>query len=114
MLAPASKPRWPTLGVWSRDEVVRVDLEDGGVLGPGVADRREGGPPLQRLEVLGEVVGPHEGEDVRGEGVRGLVVEGLHRGLLEGAVHPLRLAVRPGMVRLGELVGDAVLAADAV
>src|SRR3954453_15112258 len=31
------------LGVWSWDEVVRVDLEDGGVLGPGVADGLEGG-----------------------------------------------------------------------
>jgi integrase-like protein len=38
-------PNKPTLGVWSRDEVVRVDLEDGRLLGPGIADRLERGPP---------------------------------------------------------------------
>jgi hypothetical protein len=38
----------PMLGVWSRDEVVRVDLEDGVVLGPGVADGLEGGSAPER------------------------------------------------------------------
>jgi hypothetical protein len=42
------------------------------------------------------------------------VVEGLDRGLLDGPVHPLGLAIRPGVVGLGEPVLDAVLAADAV
>src|SRR3954462_3781983 len=52
------------LGVWSRDEVVRVDLEGCWVLCPGLADGLEGGSPLQPLEVLAEVVGHDEGQDV--------------------------------------------------
>jgi len=35
-------------------------------------------------------------------------------GFLEGAVHPFDLAVGPRMVRLGEPVLDAMLAADTV
>src|SRR5215210_8897933 len=96
------------LHVWSRDEVVRVDLEDGRVLGPGVADRLERGPPAQRLEVLGEVAGPDEGEDMRLQRLEARVVEGLDGGLLDGAVHPFCLTVGPRMVRLGEPVLDAV------
>jgi hypothetical protein len=42
------------------------------------------------------------------------VVEGLDGGLLDGAVHPLGLAVCLWVVGLGKLVGDPVLAADAV
>src|ERR671936_298733 len=64
--------------------------------------------------VLGEVVGRDEGLDVRGEALQRLVVEGLHGGLLDGAVHPLGLTVGPGVIRLGQLVRDAVLAADPV
>src|SRR5215213_7242791 len=47
--------------VRSRDEVVGVDPEWGGVFGPGVADRLEGCSPSQRFEVLGEVVGCDKG-----------------------------------------------------
>src|SRR4028118_2031249 len=94
------------LGVWSRDEVVRVNLEDRRVLGPGVADRLERGSPPWRLEVLGEVVGPDEGENMRLQRLEARVVEGLGGGVLDGAVHPLRLAIRPGMVGLP--VFDAV------
>src|SRR3954449_13634878 len=50
--------------VWSRDEVVRVDLEGCRVLGPGLADGLERGSPSQPLEVLGEVVGRDKGQDV--------------------------------------------------
>ena len=50
--------------VWSRDEVVRVDLERGWVSGPGVTDGLERGSPSQRFQVLGEVVGRHERENV--------------------------------------------------
>src|SRR4051812_15632965 len=52
------------LVVWSRDEVVRVDFEGCWVLCPGLADRLEGGSPSQPLEVLGEVVGRDEGQDM--------------------------------------------------
>ena len=44
--------------------MVRVDFERGWVSGPGVTNRLEGGSPPQRLEVLGEVVGRDEGQDV--------------------------------------------------
>src|SRR5215218_8931210 len=40
-----------SLGVWSRDEVVRVDLEGSRVLCPGLADGLEGGSPSEPLEV---------------------------------------------------------------
>jgi hypothetical protein len=35
-------------------------------------------------------------------------------GILDGSVHPLSLAVCPRVIGLGELVGDGVLAADAI
>ena len=41
----------------------------------------------------------------------GLIMVAPNGGLFEGAVHPLDLTVRPGMVRLGEAVFDPVLAA---
>ncbi len=41
-------------------------------------------------------------------------MEALNGGLLDGAVHPLDLAVGPWMVRLGELVFDVVGLADYV
>ena len=53
-----------TLDVWSRDLVVRVDFEGGGILGPGVADGLEGCSPSESLEVLGEVIGGDEGQEV--------------------------------------------------
>ena len=64
--------------------------------------------------MLGEVVGAHESLNVGLERLGIGVVERLDRGLFHGAVHPLGLAVRPGMVGLGQPVLDAVLAADAV
>jgi hypothetical protein len=64
--------------------------------------------------VLGEVVGAHGSQDVGLERLEVGVVEGLDRGLFHGAVHPLGLPIRPGMVGLGQPVLDAVLAADAV
>lgn len=101
-------------GVWSRDELVRVDLEACRVLGPGLADGLEGCSPSQRLEVLGEVVGLDESQDVGPESVEVGVVEGLDGGLFDGSVHPLGLTIGSRMVGLGELVLDAMLAADVV
>ena len=51
--------------VWSRDEVVRVDLEGCRVLCPGLADGLKGRSPSQLLKVLGEVVA-HGGQRGRG------------------------------------------------
>src|SRR5215213_927299 len=45
--------KFTLLGVWSRDEVVRVNLGRSRVLGAGLADSLEGGSPLQPLQVLG-------------------------------------------------------------
>lgn len=94
--------------------MVRVDLEDGRFLVPGVEHGLERGSPSERLEVLGEAVGSDEAEDVDREALGGLVGEGFHGDLLDRSVHPLRLAIRPRVIRPGELVSDAVLPADAV
>ena len=51
--------------VWSRNEVVRIDPEPAGVIGPGLTDGFERGLPVQRLEVFGEIVGRNEGQDMR-------------------------------------------------
>ncbi len=50
--------------VWSRDEVVRVDFERGGVGFPGFTDGLEGCAPSECLEVLCKVAGSDEGCDV--------------------------------------------------
>src|SRR5215204_3794384 len=82
-------PKWPLssnlicvlgrpsliLGVWSRDEVVRVDLEGCRVLCPGLADRLERGSPLEPLEVLGEVVGRDKGQDMSLQALQIRIVE---------------------------------------
>src|SRR3954447_22581704 len=72
-------------------------LKGDGSLCPGVLDGFEGCSPLQRLEVLGEVVGGNEGEDVGLEALQVLVVERLHGGVLDGPVHALGLAISPGV-----------------
>ena len=101
-------------GVWSRNEVVRVDLEGCWVLGPGIADGLEWCSPSQRFEVVGEVVGRDKGQNVSFEALQGLIVEDLDGPVLDGPVHPLSLAVGPGMIGLGQLVRDPVLVADPV
>lgn len=67
-----------------------------------------------RLEVLGEIERGDERTHVRGQVIAGVVVERPNCGLLDRPVHALRLPVGPGVVRAGELVNDAVLAAHAV
>jgi ribonucleoside-diphosphate reductase alpha chain len=52
------------LGVWSRNEVVRINFEDCGKFCPGLADDLIGCSPFQSLQVLGEVVGGDEGQDM--------------------------------------------------
>ncbi len=89
--------------------MVWVGLEDGGVFCPGITDGLKGRSPSQGFEVLGEVVGCDEGQHVSLEAFDVLVVE-----RLDGAVHPLGLAVGPGMTGLGKAVLDAVCQADAI
>ncbi len=71
---------------------------------PQGLDRLVGRLPPQRLEVLGEVLGRQVVRDVASELAVGLVMVGPNRSLLEGAHHPLGLAVRPRVVGLGEAV----------
>ncbi len=49
------------LGIWSRNEVVRVNFEDRWDFDPGLANGLVGRSPPQGFEVLGEVVGGTEG-----------------------------------------------------
>src|SRR3984957_1857172 len=98
---PPSGEPWPSCcrwldhrrDVWSRNEVVRIDFEDCGSFRPGLADDLIGRSPFQGLQVLGEVVGGDEGQDMGLQAVQIVVVEDLDCGVLDGAVHSFDLAV---------------------
>ena len=64
--------------------------------------------------MLGKVIGRHEGEDVGFEAFQIGIMERLNGRLFDGSVHAFCLTVRPRVIRLGELVLDAVLIADAI
>ena len=74
------------LDVWSRDEVTRVEFEDFWCCRPGVADGFERGLPPERLEMLGKVIGRHEGEDVGFEAFQIGIMERLNGRLFDGSV----------------------------
>ena len=93
---------------------MRIDFADAWLLGPGMADGLERGPPSESLEVLGEVVGGDEGQDMSLRGLEVRVVESLGGGVFDGSVHPLGLPVGPRMVGLGQPMLDVMLAADTV
>ena len=112
--------------VWVDPEALWLD----GLL---VADEVVGGLAFQGLQPAGVVVGGEESIEMAPQLVGRGVVEDPHRGLLDGAVHPLDLPVRPstaelsirarrdgdhqiaeGVVGLGQSVLDAVGPADAV
>lgn len=59
------------------------------------------------------VVGIHEELEVVSELIVAVVVVALDRRVLDRAVHPLDLAIGPGMVHLGQPVLDVVLGTDA-
>src|SRR5580704_13578999 len=94
--------------------MVRVDNEGGWVFRPDITDGLEGSSPSKRFEVLGEVVGSDESVEMSLQAVEGLVMEGWHGGVFDSSGHRLGLAIAPRAVGLGELVGDVVLAADAI
>ena len=50
--------------MWSRDELVWVDLEACRVRCPGLADGLERGSPSEPPQVLAEVVARDEGQDM--------------------------------------------------
>src|SRR6478672_6688423 len=101
----------PALGVQSRGEVGWIEVESIRLFRPDPADMFVGREAFEGLEALGNIVGVQEAGEVSFELVAGLVVVASDRRLLDRAVHAFDLAVSPGMVRLGQAVFDAVLAA---
>jgi len=71
----------------------RIEGESFGLFCPGFADVFVGREAFKGLEPLGEVVGADEVGEVAAQLVVRVVVEALDRGILDGAVHPLDLAV---------------------
>lgn len=51
------RPGGQALGVWSRDEVTRIDFKDVGHFGPCLADRFERRLQADSFEMFGEIAG---------------------------------------------------------
>ena len=79
-----------------------------------MADVLVGRQTSKRLEPLRIVVCHQEGIQMLTQFVVRPVVVALHRGVFERSVHALHLPVRPGVVRFGQAVLDAVLVADPI
>jgi hypothetical protein len=99
---------------WSRSEVGRIVSEAVWFVCPDVADVVIGSETSEGLQPLGEVVGIEEGGKMIPELPVGVVVVAPNGGLLKSPVHPLDLAVGPGVVGFGQAMFDAMFAADAV
>jgi hypothetical protein len=78
------------------------------------ADEFVGGKAAESLKSFGEVIGGDEVAEMNAQLVIAVVVVALNRGLFDGAVHALDLAVGPGMVRFGKSVVDAEPKTDPV
>jgi len=92
----------------------RIEGESFGLFCPDPADvfvRRE---TFKGLKPLGEVVGADEIGKMAAQLVVRFVVEALDGGILDGAAHPLDLAVGPGMLGLGQAMIDIVAGAGHV
>src|SRR5665213_273156 len=68
----------------------------------------------QRLQPAGMIVGIDEQLEVLSKLVMVVVVVALYGGVLDGAVHPLDLAIGPWMVRFCVPMFDAVLTTDLI
>ena len=90
-----------------------IAFEPCGPLGPHLADGLEGCAPVQRLQVLGEFVDRHEGEDMGFGRFEVRVMEGFDGDFLDSADHALGLSGGPRVVRFGNPVRDAMRAAHA-
>src|SRR5215217_5020074 len=75
------------------------------------ADELMGSEAAQPLQTAAEVVGADEVVEVARELCVAVVVTAPDRRVLDGPVHPLNLAIGPGMIDLREAVLDAVLPA---
>jgi hypothetical protein len=82
-------------------------------LGPGFTDVFVG-EVHEGLEPTGQVVSHDEVGEVASQLALGFAVVALHSRFLEAPVHSFDLAVRPGRVRLGEPMLDAVLSASTI
>src|SRR4051812_41811227 len=72
-----------TGSVWPRNELVRVDLEDRWVFGPGLADNLIWCSPAQSLQVLGEIICGDEGQDMGLEAFEIVIVISFDGGVLD-------------------------------
>jgi len=75
---------------------------------PGFADELVGGEASEGLEASGEVIGVDEVAQMNSQLVVGFVEVAFDGRILDGAVHPLDLAVCPGMLRLCQAMIDLV------
>ncbi len=78
------------------------------------ADEFVGCEAFEGLQSSPEIVGADEVGHVISQLVVVVVVEAFDRRLLDRAVHPFDLTVRPGVLDLGEPVVDLMLLADPV
>ena len=78
---------------------------------PDFADVFVGRETLECLKTLCEVVGSDEVGEMSPKFVMGFIIEALDGGVLDGAVHPLDLAIRPRVLGLGQAMIDGVASA---
>jgi len=78
---------------------------------PGLADSFVGCEASERLQSAPGIVGSDEVVEVLPKLVVIVIVVALDRSVLDSAVHPLDLAVGPGVLRFGEPVFNVVLGA---
>src|SRR4029453_15050935 len=102
------------LDVWSRHVVERVESESFGHFCPELANTLKGSQASETLKALREVVGIEERGDMRAKAAVRLVVEPPDRRVLDGSIHSFDLAIRPGVVELGEAMVDAELGAGQI
>lgn len=81
---------------------------------PDFADVFMRGETVEGLQAASEIISGDEVGEVGSQLLMGLIVIALHRGLLDGSVHSLDLAVRPRMIGFGQTVFDAVGSTDLV
>ena len=91
-----------------------LELESFGLDCPLLADELVGREALEGFEPSSEIVGVEEVGEVAAQLVVVVVVIPFDGRLLDCSVHSLDLAVRPGMVRLGQPMFDFVLSTSLV
>jgi len=87
----------------------RIEPEAFGLDCPSLADKFARCEPFERLQSAGEIVGHYEVGKVAFELLVSIIVVVFDGGVLECAVHPLDLTVRPRMFGLGRTMVDIPL-----